>query len=131
MLYVYVFNIIFNLFYMYFISYSIYSVWIVKEFTDFIMNEFEALLFSVHRLLLMSTIAGMYMCEVTTTRQLLTKVLIFKRNLKKRRSYHYRTHRSNYCLPCILLSVTIEHKTRCQINLTFRSQKPPIFKVVQ
>ena len=26
----------------------------------------------------MSTIAGMYMCEVTTTRQLLTKVLIFK-----------------------------------------------------
>ena len=70
------------------------------------MNEFEALLFSVHRLLLMSTIAGMYMCEVTTTRQLLTKVLIFKEI--KRRSYHYRTHRSNSYLPCIL-SITIEH----------------------
>ena len=69
--------------YMYSISYSIYSVWIVKEFADFIMNEFEALLFSVHRLLLMSTIAGMYMREVTTIRQLLTKVLIFKRNQKK------------------------------------------------
>ena len=74
------------------------------------MNEFEALLFSVQRLLLMCTIAGMYMCEVTTTRQLLTKVLIFKRNLKKRRSYHYRTHRSKSCLPCILLSITIEHR---------------------
>ena len=70
------------------------------------MNEFEALLFSVHRLLLMSTIAGMYMCEVTTTRQLLTKVLIFKEI--KRRPYHYQTHRSNSFLPCIL-SNTIEH----------------------
>ena len=77
----------------------------------------------------MSTIAGMYMCEVTTTRQLLTKVLIFKRNLKKRRSYHYRTHRSKSCLPCILLSITIEHREIAGEN--FQSCDQQILQILQ